>query len=645
MFRSPDPFKGQKYESIKKDCIKRGQPFVDPEFQPNNKSLFYSKVDSDIEWKRPGELCKVPRLVVEGVTTDDLNQGELGNVWFVTACTSLAHLPKLWQKVVPNHKEQDWGPESEYAGIFHFHFWRYGCWVDVVVDDLLPTKNGKLVFCHSKNKNEFWSALLEKAYAKLYGDYETLKTGYPADALVDFTGGVAEKLDLMQYGVRQNEDDKMEFFEELLDASENSSLIIATISCPETDVGQSGRQGLMKGYGYGVTAVKKISVNKGLQAATGSGTLLMLRLNNPWGTQEWTGAWSDQSEEWKNLSEAEKKKLGLTFQNEGEFWMRLDDFIQYFENVDMCHFVNTSFFSLKKTWYESLMPGEWTQGARGSPQNRSGGAFHNKDSFLNNPQFVFDIKEDTDTAMISLEQDDKRADKKIGGEHLQIGFHIMKVEENRKYRVHIPGEKCAETDFKQSRNIYGKYVLRRGRYVIIPSTYNPGSVGKFLLRLYTGANSSSNIRELTKEGPERSCCICIKQPQIVLTITIIKARDLEKRDKDKSPGEPNPYVEIKCEGETVKAPIKKNTAVPEWGTMATFYLKKPEQPIIVDVFNHKTLLDEFIGQATIPDLGTMEGEEKEYDLFGKSKKEKKEGTKYPGSLRVRLQSSYDLTDL
>jgi hypothetical protein len=51
-----------------------------------------------------------------------------------------------------------------------------------------------------------------------------------------------------------------------------------------------------------------------------------------------------------------------------------------FTNIDICHFVNTSIISIKKSWSEALFHGEWTV------SGRNGGSDYNSPTFLSNPQ-------------------------------------------------------------------------------------------------------------------------------------------------------------------------------------------------------------------------------------------------------------------
>lgn len=110
-------------------------------------------------------------------------KGALGNCWFIAGATGIIQNFDLFRKVVPFENSFD---DAKYTGAFHFRFWIYGTWKDVVVDDYLPVGvNNRLIFSKNREvKNEFWCALLEKAYAKVYGSYEALESGQTTDAYI-----------------------------------------------------------------------------------------------------------------------------------------------------------------------------------------------------------------------------------------------------------------------------------------------------------------------------------------------------------------------------------------------------------------------------------------------------------------------------
>lgn len=85
----------------------------------------------------------------------------IGDRWLVSCLGVLYSLKNLFYRVVPADQNFD----NSY-GVFRFRLWWCGEWVEVLVDDRLPTINGKLAFLQPHKSNCYWASLLEKAIAK-----------------------------------------------------------------------------------------------------------------------------------------------------------------------------------------------------------------------------------------------------------------------------------------------------------------------------------------------------------------------------------------------------------------------------------------------------------------------------------------------
>ncbi len=167
----------------------------------------------------------------------------------------------------------------------------------------------------------------------------------------------------------------------------------------------------------------------------------------------------------------------------------------------------------------------------------------------------FDVdKNEGDDFIIQLSQ---RANSGSSSALPTIGFRVMKVETNRKYRVHTAMETAASSDYLPTRYVritdvralsvsrprpsiglnsqhfsYFRHIFLRkkfspGRYVIVPTTLEKGVQGDFLLRIFADDNFGFN--ELTKDRPEAAWWqICgIVEPSLLTRVVVKSAEGLE----------------------------------------------------------------------------------------------------------------------
>ncbi|XP_007549553.2 calpain-12 [Poecilia formosa] len=522
---NPVKFQNQDFDALLQECLKDKKLFVDPTFPAEQKSIGMPKDPNpakEIKWKRPKEISADALFVEDTIGTTDICQGQLGNCWLLAALSALTVHSKLFAKVVPPNQSLS----DSYAGIFHFKFWQYGEWVEVVVDDRLPVRDGRLLFSYSRTRNEFWSALVEKAYAKLVGSYGSLKGGNISEGMEDFTGGIA-------YSLPVTSRTPPVLWRILTAALSRGSLLSCFIQASSySEVGKVTADGLVKGHAYAITDTDKV--------ARGSEEVLLLKLRNPWGFVEFCGSWSDKCKEWEDTEQSEKQRLELKLEEDGEFWISARDFSTMFNVVELCSMSPDSLedgdaSTGQSAWTISEHKGSWL------PGSSAGGSRKYNKSFWKNPQFELVLREqdqedddeeeeedDNDedevdkgdevlkeknktetqkqkakhcTVLVELLQKNRRQNDKIN--FLHIAFHVYKVPPEMQgacldrsfFMKNRPVGRSGS--YKAQRGVWRKLRLDPGHYVIVGSTYRPNQPAEFFIRIFSKTRNTLGVQDFT----------------------------------------------------------------------------------------------------------------------------------------------------
>ncbi|KAE8135851.1 hypothetical protein BDV38DRAFT_251091 [Aspergillus pseudotamarii] len=363
-------------DRIVKECERLNQKYTDPHFdievdlKSGKRNCLDTLEEENMEMrprgvKRVTEIFEKPRFFVNGPTASDVRQGRDGDCWFMAALCTMGNKQGLIEQICVARDEK--------IGVYGFVFYRDGEWQQCIVDDKLylraadydesvderpiwddinradteeeyrkvwQTGSRALYFARCVDENETWLPLLEKAYAKAHGDFSAIEGGFVGEAIEDLTGGVTSEI------LSSSILDKDRFWkEELMKVNKDflfgcGTGLYSNWLDPKYQGPPRDRKGISENHSYSIMDAKEIDGER------------LLRLRNPWGKKEWTGAWSDGSEQW---TPEWMEKLGHKFGNDGFFWISYNDLLKKYQHFDRTRLFGPE-WSIAQQWTTVNVP-------------------------------------------------------------------------------------------------------------------------------------------------------------------------------------------------------------------------------------------------------------------------------------------------
>ncbi|KAI3379643.1 hypothetical protein SNEBB_009964 [Seison nebaliae] len=323
---------------------------------------------TSLVWLRPHELSLESLTLIyhswkvfrDDLVPSDVEQGILGNCWFLSALAVLAERPDLIRNIMLT---------SEYnsLGAYQVRLCLDGIWKRIMIDDLLPCDNVTRIPYYSKPlRKQLWVPLIEKAAAKAFGSYSALIGGYLVDGLATLTGAPCESI-----AVVPDTDSDVTLTSDIIDnhlqviwaklLSAKDAGFLMGISCGFRVTQQVYDEvGLHSRHAYSILDVVDIDP-KLVDHNENDGPIRLVQVRNPWGRtkDKWRGKWNAKD----RICWTSKmiKLLGdPKLLNSAIFWICLDDVYKYFDSIIVCK----AYPKYKKNegWHETRASGAvWYQ--------------------------------------------------------------------------------------------------------------------------------------------------------------------------------------------------------------------------------------------------------------------------------------------
>lgn len=308
----------QKHQGAKKT-------YINPEFPHDLRSVAYDiqsfQKALQYVWRRlDGELIHNVSLFGQDLRPEHIKQGALGDCYLLTCLSVLSEKPNLIRRLF-------FPQELSKEGMYAITLCDSGEWKTLVIDNVVPCRDAMHGPAFSRNgDNGQWVALMEKAYAKMFGSYQAIESGTSLTAFRALTGAPTEYYDLKAQEIAGNTEIIWSYLTAMLD---NGFLLTAS-SIREIDnnsIHDLKSKGIIGSHSYSVLDAKQIDLGNGT-------TERLVKLRNPWGNKQWTGAWSDGSNNWNDytLRQANHYKNNKN----GIFWMTVSDLQKNFCDLVTC---------------------------------------------------------------------------------------------------------------------------------------------------------------------------------------------------------------------------------------------------------------------------------------------------------------------